>query len=86
MGGMTYKPREIALAPGDMLLLYTDGVTEASNGDGEEFGENRLLSLLERNRALPASAIQEKIIAAISEFSGGHRTDDATLLVLAVGA
>jgi serine phosphatase RsbU (regulator of sigma subunit) len=44
-----------------------------------------LLSLLEQGRTLPASAIQEKIIDAVSEFSGGHRTDDATLLVLAVG-
>jgi len=67
------------------VVLFTDGVTEASNADGEEFGETRLLSLLEQNRALPARAIQEKIIDAVSEFSGGHRTDDATLLVLAVG-
>lgn len=74
------------LTPGDRLVLFTDGVTEACNLEGEEFGEVRLLSLLEEHRALSANAIQRKIAAAISEFSGGHLTDDATLLVLAVEA
>jgi serine phosphatase RsbU (regulator of sigma subunit) len=60
-------------------------VTEASNRESEEFGEQRLLLLLEEHRALSANAIKEKIAAAISEFSGGHLTDDATLLVLTVG-
>ena len=76
----------VDLAPGDRLVLFTDGVTEASNREGEEFGEQRLLSLLEENRALPANALKEKIAAAISEFSGGHLADDATLLILAVEA
>ena len=75
----------VDLATGDLLILFTDGVTEASNREGEEFGENRLLSLLGEHRGLPANAIKEKIAAAISEFSGGHLTDDATLLVVAVG-
>ena len=76
----------VDLAPGDRLVLFTDGVTEASNREGEEFGEQRLLSLLKENRALPANALKEKIAAAISEFSGGHLADDATLLILAVEA
>jgi phosphoserine phosphatase RsbU/P len=81
----SYGLGTVRLAPGDRVVLFTDGVTEASNSEGEEFGEMRLLSLLEEYRALPAGEIQRKIDAAISEFSGGHRTDDATLLVLAVG-
>jgi phosphoserine phosphatase RsbU/P len=76
----------VDLAPGDRLVLFTDGVTEASNREGEEFGEQRLLCLLEEHRNLSANGIQEKIAAAISEFSGGHLTDDATLLILAVEA
>jgi len=76
----------VDLAPGDRLVLFTDGVTEASNREGEEFGDQGLLSLLEEHRKLSANAIQEKIAAAISEFSGGHLTDDATLLILAVEA
>ena len=73
------------LVPGDRVVLFTDGVTEASNREGEEFGEQRLLSLLKENRTLSANAIKEKIAVAISEFSGGHLADDATLLILAVG-
>lgn len=73
----------VDLAPGDRLVLFTDGVTEASNREDEEFGEQRLLALLEQQRKLSADAIKEKIAAAISEFSGGHLNDDATLLVLA---
>jgi len=76
----------VDLAPGDRLVLFTDGVTEASNREGEEFGEQRLLCLLEEHRKLSANGIQEKIAAAISEFSGGHLSDDATLLILAVEA
>jgi phosphoserine phosphatase RsbU/P len=84
--GQSYSMGTAQLAPGDRLVLFTDGVTEACNPDGEEFGETRLLSLLQEHRALPAGTIREKIVGAISEFSGGHQTDDATLLVLAVGA
>lgn len=76
----------VNLEAGDRLVLFTDGVTEASNREGEEFGEGRLLSLLEENRTLTANAIKEKIAAAITDFSGGHLTDDATLLVLSVGS
>ena len=76
----------VQLAPGDRVVLFTDGVTEASNAKDEEFGETRLLSLLEEHRELPAGAIREKILAAISEFCSGHWTDDATILILGVGA
>jgi len=82
--GQDFGLGTVNLAPGDRLVLFTDGVTEASNRGGEEFGEQRLLALLEKHRALSANALQAKIAAAISEFSGGHLTDDATLLVLAV--
>lgn len=81
-----FGPGSVDLGPGDRVVLYTDGVTEASNHEGEEFGEQRLLSLLKENRKLSAKTIQEKIAAAISEFSGGHLADDATLLILAVEA
>src|SRR5579864_2051642 len=82
----SYTLGTVQLAPNDRLVLFTDGVTEASKPQGVEFGDRRLLSLLEEHRVLPAAALREKIAVAISEFSGGHLTDDATLLVLAVGA
>jgi len=72
------------LAAGDRVILFTDGVTEAQDTDGEEFGEERLLELLRQFPFAAASALQEKILGAAGEFSRGHWHDDATLLVLAV--
>jgi serine phosphatase RsbU (regulator of sigma subunit) len=73
--------REIALETGDTLLLYTDGVTEAMNESGEEFGEFRLLEALRVFRHLPLSALVREMAAAAQDFSGHHLADDATLLV-----
>jgi serine phosphatase RsbU (regulator of sigma subunit) len=73
------------LFPGDRMILFTDGVTEACSPDGEEFGEARLLRLLEDHRKLSADELQAKILTAVAEFSGGRWQDDATLVVLAVG-
>jgi len=73
------------LFPGDRVILFTDGVTEASNPGGEEFGEVRFLQLLKDHRALSADELQAKILAAVAEFSGGRWQDDAKLLVLDVG-
>jgi sigma-B regulation protein RsbU (phosphoserine phosphatase) len=72
------------LAPGDRVILFTDGVTEAINPAGEEFGESRLLGLLEQDRASSAGELQKRILNAAAAFSGGHWHDDITLLVLAV--
>jgi len=73
--------REIALRRGDTLLLFTDGVTEAMNEAGEEFGEIRLLDALRVFRHLPLSALVHAMAAAVQEFSGYHLADDVTLLV-----
>ncbi len=80
----TYAMGTVQLEPGDRVVLFTDGVTEVNNPAGEEFGEERLLALLREHRASSAGELQRKILAAASEFSGGHWHDDATLLVLAV--
>jgi sigma-B regulation protein RsbU (phosphoserine phosphatase) len=80
----TFAAGVAQLAPGDRVILFTDGVTEASDTAGEEFGDRRLLHLLQEHRAATASALQEKILAVAGEFSQGHWHDDATLLVVAV--
>lgn len=72
------------LSAGDRVVLFTDGVTEAYDPDGEEFGETRLLELLREDPSAPPAALQEKILGAAGAFSRGHWHDDATLLVLAV--
>jgi len=79
-----YEMGSAALVPGDRVILFTDGVTEACSPEGEEFGEARLLHLLQDHRALSAHELQAKILAVVAEFSGGRWQDDATLLVLAV--
>ena len=81
-----YEMGSAQLSPGDRVILFTDGVTEACNLAGEEFGEARLLRLLEDQRTLSADELQAKILAVVAEFSGGLWQDDATLLVLAVCA
>jgi len=81
-----YEMGSTQLSAGDRVILFTDGVTEACNPVGEEFGEARLLRLLEDHRTLSANELQGKIIAVVAEFSGGRWQDDATLLVLAVAA
>jgi sigma-B regulation protein RsbU (phosphoserine phosphatase) len=81
-----YEMGSAQLSPGDRVILFTDGVTEACGVEGEEFGEARLLRLLQDHRRLSADELQAKILGVVGKFSGGRWQDDATLLVLAVGA
>jgi sigma-B regulation protein RsbU (phosphoserine phosphatase) len=80
----TFKGGVMELQSGDRMVLYTDGVTEACNSDDEEFGEDRLLRVLQENPARTAIEIQKEILHAAAEFSRGTWQDDATLLVIAV--
>jgi len=80
---MDLQSARMDLRPGDVLVLYTDGVTEAINDHEEEFGEQRLLSVIMENRTLPAAELLEKILDAISTFAGNRpQHDDITLLIL----
>jgi serine phosphatase RsbU (regulator of sigma subunit) len=70
------------LATGDILVLYTDGVTEAANLLGEEFGMERLSELIRRGHTLSADALMNHILESVTEFSRDVGfTDDATILV-----
>jgi sigma-B regulation protein RsbU (phosphoserine phosphatase) len=74
---------EHALQPGDRLLLYTDGITEARDAHGEEFGLHRLAELSERHAAagLPAPETLRRVSHAVVEHQQGPPDDDATLLL-----
>jgi phosphoserine phosphatase RsbU/P len=72
------------LQSGDRMVLYTDGVTEACNADEQEFGEQRLLTVLQENRRRSSAEMQKEILLAVSAFSRGIWQDDATLLVVGV--
>ncbi len=71
------------LRAGDLLVLYSDGVTEAGiDHREEEFGEERLIGTVRENRALPAAALVQKIVDAVTDFSGAARSDDVTVVAL----
>ncbi len=73
------------LVPGDLLLLYTDGFTEAMNFSGEMFGEERLGGTLEKVRFLPALRILESLLREVQDHRGGRPLqDDGTLLLMHV--
>ena len=78
-----YEQGVAALATGDRLILFTDGITEARNADDEEFGEERLIDIAVANRTCSAPALQARLAEAVSTFASGAFQDDATLIVLA---
>ena len=73
---------EIGLDAGDTLLLYSDGVTEAANFAGDYFGEDRLVHLLRNNSAVSARDLVDKVVKAVSTFSGASRADDITVVAI----
>ena len=77
-----YEQATLTLYPGDRLLLFTDGLTEACSGSDEEFGEERLIELAIESRSLGAKAIEEKVLGAAAAFCKKF-DDDVTLVVLA---
>lgn len=72
------------LEPGDRLLLYTDGIVEARDRDGQEFGVDRLIDLAERSSAggLPAPETLRRLSHTVREHQAGQLADDATLLLV----
>lgn len=75
--------RTVALKPGDMLLFYTDGITEAQSPDGELFGLDRLVQLVEANAQESPEVLQQVIQTEIAQFRQDSLSrDDATLLVV----
>jgi sigma-B regulation protein RsbU (phosphoserine phosphatase) len=80
----TWKQGTVDLYPGDVLVHYTDGVTEAQNMDGELYGAKRLIRCVQSNLGSSAQEIQNAILADISEFIGhAPQFDDIALVILA---
>ena len=80
-----YDQGEMALESGDRLIFYTDGITEARNPAGDEYGEEQLAAAAIGCRTDPAEAMKDALLANVNEFTGGHFDDDATLIVVGIG-
>ena len=79
---LTYTQRTVQLLSGDKLLLFTDGVTEARNAAGEEFGEDRLLECLRAFHGHNAAELRTIILNEVKEFCADQFDDDAALMVV----
>jgi sigma-B regulation protein RsbU (phosphoserine phosphatase) len=86
MPGMRYPDHRIQLLPGDRLVLYTDGVTEAFNPSDEAYGEERLIAEVKAHGDGAAAALVERICRSVTLFAGtAAQSDDITLTVLTWG-
>jgi serine phosphatase RsbU (regulator of sigma subunit) len=78
-----WEQRTIQLAPDDLLVLYTDGVTDAENGQGTAFGEDRLREIVQANLERPAQDMQDTLMTEIHNFVGdAPQFDDITLMIV----
>jgi sigma-B regulation protein RsbU (phosphoserine phosphatase) len=78
-----YEDATIEMKAGDRLLLFTDGITEASDASGREFEETGIAAFAEVNMALSAIELNRRLLAEVTGFCGAQFQDDATLLVIA---
>jgi sigma-B regulation protein RsbU (phosphoserine phosphatase) len=85
MSDITLEEKEVPLREGDVVILFTDGVTESINRKQEQFGQERLIKLIEENRTLSAREIVNKIEQKVAAFSEGQsQFDDLTLVAVKV--
>ncbi len=78
-----YRDEITTLAPGDLVVIYSDGVTDMLDAEDEQFGEARLIELLRSHRAVPAAEVVNHVVAAVQEHAGTTPAeDDLTLVVI----
>ena len=77
-----FKTGEISLQPEELLVLYSDGITEAASANGEEFGDCRLESLVEAHSRKPLREIQQLILDRVHEWAPNEQGDDMTLVLV----
>jgi sigma-B regulation protein RsbU (phosphoserine phosphatase) len=77
-----FQTGEVMLQPGDLLVLYSDGITEATSRSGEEFGERRLQTLIEISNGKSLGEVQSRILQAVRDWAGDELEDDMTLLMV----
>ncbi len=78
--GIPFTTTELRLRKGDLLVILTDGITEAENQHGEMFGEERVQQLLKENAVKPLPEIRDSLLAAVHQF--GKQVDDQSLVLI----
>ena len=87
LDGGTWQQRSLQLAPGDVLLLYTDGITKAQNAQKAFFDEDRLREVIRANLGRSARDIQDSVLAQVAAFVGdAPQSDDITMMVVVCGS
>ena len=80
---VSYNSRPLQLNSGDVLVVYSDGVTDAENPQGEMFGEERFLQVIQSNASAGVEVLEEKILKALDQFTEGMaQTDDITFVLM----
>ena len=78
-----YREGWVEIEPGDVMVVYSDGVTESLNEEGEEYGEARLIEIVQKNRGRTAAGIRDRIDEALTKFVGrASAVDDLTIVIL----
>jgi len=82
-GDEEYEEMEYTLKPGESIVLYTDGITEAENGRGEWYSADRLAGAIESARFEPPAEVARRVLDDVTAFAGGHpQSDDIAIMVL----
>jgi sigma-B regulation protein RsbU (phosphoserine phosphatase) len=79
-----YEEQELSIGLDGRLLMFTDGITESRNAEGEEFGADRLTSLVSESQHNNAAALAESVVGAAAQFCNGHFDDDLTVVAVSV--
>jgi sigma-B regulation protein RsbU (phosphoserine phosphatase) len=82
----SYDQERLTLEPGDTLVIFSDGISEAQNPGGEEYGDDRLIACLEANRGAAPAVMREALLASARTFAAGAmQSDDMTVLIVRYG-
>lgn len=79
-----YQVGEVWLRPGDILVAYTDGITEAHDAKQEEYGTERLIATVQANRNVGSRKLFQRILDDVDRFSEDHQEDDQTLIIISL--
>jgi sigma-B regulation protein RsbU (phosphoserine phosphatase) len=84
--GATYEEERLTLTPGDWLIVFSDGISEAMSASGDEYGEERIIDCIQRNTALDPSRLLDALFSDVRDFArGAAQSDDITAMVLRYG-